>query len=133
VSISGTFTARFLSKYDAGHCRHRPDDNNDGAGEGVTTRDCLLNKIIVYDISPPPVDFCNDDHNPEGNDGGSPPSSSSLSSLLSLSSQFLSSSSSNTHPLDWQGSRVASATLLDGSVVELGALIVYDGNSLVMK
>jgi len=34
---------------------------------------------------------------------------------------------------DWQGSRVASITLGDGTVVELGGSIVFDGNRLVLE
>mmetsp|Transcript_3924 Transcript_3924/g.10826 ORF Transcript_3924/g.10826 Transcript_3924/m.10826 type:complete len:296 (-) Transcript_3924:49-936(-) len=33
---------------------------------------------------------------------------------------------------DWQGSRVSSLTLHDGTVVELGASIIFDGNKLVV-
>ena len=33
----------------------------------------------------------------------------------------------------WQGSRVSSVTLSDGTVVELGASIIYDGNKLAVE
>ena len=51
--ISGTFTAKYLAEYDANH--YRSSSNDDGS-----SRDCMLDEIVVYDVSPPPPGFTND-------------------------------------------------------------------------
>ena len=46
--------------------------------------------------------------------------------------EYNSNASSDPRPPHWQGSRISSLTLQDGSVVELGASILYNGNQLVV-
>lgn len=96
--ISGTFVAKYLAEYN-------------GRGE---EGGCLLEKIVVYDVSPPPSSSLN------GTDVG-------ISNVKSSSDPRLPNSN------DWQGSRVSSLTLKDGSVIELGASIIYNGNKLVVE
>jgi prenylcysteine oxidase/farnesylcysteine lyase len=100
--ISGTFAAKYLAEYDV----------SGGGPDGG--RDCLLDEIVIYDVSPPPFRFDHDNHTETSNKFTKPESSS------------------DPRPQNWQGSRVASITLLDGSVVELGASIIYEGNQLVV-
>jgi prenylcysteine oxidase/farnesylcysteine lyase len=90
--IGGTFTAKYLSEYDVNH-------RNDKRSH------CSLDEIVVFDVSPPPVDTPNNE---------------------------VVTSSSDPRPKHWQGSRVSSLTLRDGSVIELGASIIYSGNQLVV-
>ena len=108
--ISGTFTAKYLAEYDANHQSSSNDDDS---------RDCLLDEIVVYDVSPPPPGFKNDDDN--DNDGISTNSNKEQSSTSTKKLQ----SSSEPRPSNFQGSRVSSIKLQDGSVVELGASIIY--------
>jgi hypothetical protein len=68
--------------------------------------DCFIDEIAVFDVSPPPEE---DNVNPQEVK-----------------------SSSDPRPQHWQGSRVSSLTLQDGSVIELGASIIYSGNQLVV-
>ena len=100
--ISGTFSAKYLAEYDVNH-RSTPGD----------TRDCLLDEIDVYDVSPPPFA---DTH----------------AEKISEDGVQMQSSSADPRPTNYQGSRVSSITLQDGSVVELGASIIYEGNRLVI-
>jgi len=93
--ISGTFTAKYLAEYDVG-----------------TSRDCSLDEIVVYDVSPPPPP--RDEQAQTDGDTGTIQSSS------------------DPRPKHWQGSRVSSITLSDGSTIELGASIIYSGNQLVV-
>ena len=100
--ISGTFSAKYLAEYDVNH--RTTGDNN---------RDCLLSEIDVYDVSPPPL-AANAHAEKVAEDG------------------VVQSSSADPRPTQYQGSRVSSITLQDGSVVELGASIIYEGNKLVI-
>jgi len=111
--ISGTFTAKYLAEYDANQ-------------EGSKRRDCLLDEIVVYDVSPPPPGFTND----EEDDNGISATDSNKDSTESTTSKLQ--SSSEPRPSNYQGSRVSSIKLQDGSVVELGASIIYNGNQLVV-
>ena len=99
--ISGTFAAKYLAEYDVNHVLEREKGEREG---------CLLDEIVVYDVSPPPSGFSN--------------VSASTNTTLS---------SSDPRPPNWQGSRVSSITLKDGSVIELGASIIYSGNQLVVE
>ena len=101
--ISGTFSAKYLAEYDVNHRISTGD-----------TRDCLLDEIDVYDVSPPPFA---DTHNAE---------------KIAQDGVQMQSSSADPRPTNYQGSRVSSITLQDGSVVELGASIIYEGNRLVI-
>lgn len=67
---------------------------------------CSIDEIVVFDISPQATDQTSKDE--------------------------VVASSSDPRPQHWQGSRVASLTLADGSVIELGASIIYSGNQLVV-
>eukprot|EP00804_Cyclotella_cryptica_P027917 CCRYP_003812-RA/>CCRYP_003812-RA protein AED:0.36 eAED:0.36 QI:243/1/1/1/0.75/0.6/5/2410/518 len=103
--IGGTFTAKYLAEYDV---NHRDEDWRSA---------CLLNEIVVFDASPPPGENSRGkDANPQGDDSGTKALSSS-----------------DPRPQHWQGSRVSSLTLQDGSVIELGASIIYSGNQLVVE
>ena len=115
--ISGTFTAKYLAEFDANH-RHRSSNDDD-------SRDCLLDEIVVYDVSPPPPGFTNNDVDVDisTTDSNKEQSSTSTKKLQS---------SSEPRPSNYQGSRVSSIKLQDGSVVELGASIIYNGNKLVV-
>ncbi|KAL9187657.1 hypothetical protein ACHAXT_006035 [Thalassiosira profunda] len=99
--ISGSFAAKYLADYDSNH-----------RGDGGNARDCLLEEIVVYDVSPPPAGFSDAETSNAESDGLR--------------------STSDPRPPNYQGSRVASVTLQDGSVVELGASIIYEGNRLVV-
>ncbi|KAL7525602.1 hypothetical protein ACHAXR_003874 [Thalassiosira sp. AJA248-18] len=107
--ISGTFAAKYLAEYDAKYL------SNDKNGE---ERDCLLDEIVVYDVSPPPTGFSDEPKTTTDAPQQAPPSKPQ--------------SSADPRPPNWQGSRVSSITLKDGSVVELGASIIYEGNQLVV-
>ncbi|KAL7548998.1 hypothetical protein ACHAWF_012263 [Thalassiosira exigua] len=107
--ISGTFAAKHLADYDA---NHRSVD------ESGQRRDCLLDEIAVYDVSPPPAGFS--DESQSARDGDDKQTAKGLQSTA------------DPRPPGRQGSRVSSVVLGDGSVVELGASIIYDGNRLVV-
>ena len=94
--ISGSFVTKYLSEYDVAKCQ--------------------LDKIIVYDVSPPPPDFSDNE----------PLIHSDNSNNFDLQS------SSDPRPENWQGSRVSAITVKD-TVIELGASIIYDGNQLVVE
>ena len=64
----------------------------------------------MFDVSPPPGDGTTAD------------------TTRAVSSSW----GSNPRPKEYQGSRVSSLTLTDGSVIELGASIIYGGNQLVV-
>ena len=68
--------------------------------------DCFIDEIVVFDISPQASDR--------------------------IGNVEMAMSSSDPRPPHWQGSRVSSLTLADGSVIELGASIIYSGNQLVV-
>ncbi len=118
--ISGTFTTKYLAEYDVLHRSSSPP--TDDGSDTTTSRDCLLDEIIVYDVSPPSTSFAEENRTDAMTNSYAKVQYSSSSS----------SSSSDPRPLNWQGSRVSSVTLMDGSVVELGASIIYEGNQLVV-
>ena len=64
----------------------------------------------------------------------SPMSTAKSEAGVAVTTSSLSSSEDigETRPT-WQGSRVSSVTLSDGTVVELGASIIYDGNKLAVE
>ncbi|KAL3764237.1 hypothetical protein ACHAWU_004049 [Discostella pseudostelligera] len=111
--ISGTFAAKYLAEYDVNHRSGGCPDG--GGGGGDSERDCLLDEIVIYDVSPPTSRFAQHNRTDETSNTFTKPESSS-----------------DPRPQNWQGSRVASITLQDGSVVELGASIIYEGNQLVV-
>ena len=113
--ISGTFTAKYLAEYDVNH-----QSSSNGSG-----RDCLLDEIVVYDVSPPPTGFTNDEDN---DDRSTTDSNEDTEEPTTKKLQL----SSEPRPSNYQGSRVSSIKLQDGSVVELGASIIYNGNKLVV-
>ncbi len=95
--ISGSFVTKYLSEYD------------------VISK-CLLDEFVVYDVSPPPPGFSDNEpqiHTDNNDDN-----------ILQ--------SSSDPRPENWQGSRVSAVTIKD-TVIELGASIIYDGNQLVVE
>lgn len=69
--------------------------------------ECLLREIVVFDVSPPPGE--------------------------TTTSSTKTRSSADPRPRHWQGSRVSSLTLRDGTVIELGASIIYSRNQLVVE
>ena len=97
--ISGSFVTKYISEYDISYGKQR--------------KQCLLDKIVVYDISPPPSGFSDDGQSNDDNN-------------------HVLKSSSDPRPENWQGSRVSSITVKD-TVIELGASIIYDGNLLVVE
>lgn len=99
-----------LAQYDANYLF------NSNTGE---KRDCILDEIVLYDVSPPPAGFSKDDIDKN-------------QQTSSLPDKFVHQSSADPRPPNWQGSRVSSIQLRDGSVVELGASIIYEGNQLVV-
>ena len=112
--ISGTFAAKYLAEYDVHHRSSSPpgadaDADADGGADTII-RDCLLDEIVVYDISPPPASFAHGNY------------TDTVDTVDSSSKAHH--SSSDPRPHNWQGSRVSSITLQDGSVVELGASII---------
>ena len=121
--ISGTFATKYLAEYDVFH--------REEAGDTTTRmRDCLVDEIIVYDVSPPSATllFAKDNHDTDDDNNNN------LTNSYTNVQQSYSSirSSSDPRPQNRQGSRVSSITLMDGSVVELGASIIYEGNQLVV-
>ena len=107
--ISGSFVTKYISEYDVARLHETVN--------GKQRKQCLLDKIVVYDISPPPPGFSDDD-------GQSIHSNNDNDHVLK--------SSSDPRPENWQGSRVSSITVKD-TVIELGASIIYDGNHLVVE
>lgn len=103
--IGGGISGTFAAKY----LSELDVNHRSTAASSSSERDCLLDEIVVYDTSPPPTSGF-----PHGN---------------STKPQ----SSSEPGPQNYQGSRVSSITLQDGSVVELGASIIYEGNQLVVE
>ena len=71
--------------------------------------DCFIDRIDLFDVSPPPDD-----------------------NLVNATFKAVSSSWGSDAPKEYQGSRVSSLILSDGSVIELGASIIYSGNQLVV-
>jgi prenylcysteine oxidase/farnesylcysteine lyase len=103
--ISGSFVTKYLSDFDV-----------HGDANGKDRERCLIDEIVVYDVSPPPSGFSDDEQsNHNGNNNGG-------DVVLS---------SSDPRPENWQGSRVSAITIED-TVIELGASIIYDGNQLVV-
>lgn len=105
--ISGSFAAKYLAEYDVSHLQNPVS--------GQRREHCLLDEIVVYDVSPPPLGFLSDEEKP----------------IRMSNNEDILQSSSDPRPKNWQGSRVSSITLKD-TVVELGASIIYDGNQLVV-
>jgi len=107
--ISGSFATKYISEYDVAHLHE--------AVNGKRRERCLVSEIVVYDVSPPPPSFSDDDKSIRSNDN------SNNGDVLQ--------SSTDPRPENWQGSRVSSITVKD-TVIELGASIIYDGNQLVV-
>jgi prenylcysteine oxidase/farnesylcysteine lyase len=107
--ISGTFTTKYISEYDVAHLHETVN--------GKQRENCLVDQIVVFDVSPPPPGFSNDDNQP-------------IRSNNNNNDDALQ-SSSDPRPENWQGSRVSSITVKD-TVIELGASIIFDGNQLTV-
>ena len=103
--VSGSFVTKYLSDYDV-----------HGAVDGKERERCLVDEIVVYDVSPPPPGFSDDEQSIHSDNNNN--------DVLK--------SSSDPRPENWQGSRVSAITIKD-TVIELGASIVYDGNQLVVE
>ncbi len=76
---------------------------------GQYSRKCLIDEIHIFDVSPP------------------------LSSGRYPRDNVTIQSSADPRPPTWQGSRVSTLQLNDGSTIELGASIIYSGNKLVVE
>ena len=91
--ISGTFTAKYLAEYEV---NHQSSSNYDG-----NERDCLLDEIVVYDVSPPPPGFTNDEE--DGDDDISTTTGSNNDTEVPISKKLQSSSEPRPHNYQGQG------------------------------